>query len=172
VVAGSYISKSSTQIARALEVPGVAGVELAVAAALDPAQAKAEAVRVAQAADALLRAGTVPLVYTSRELRVGSDAASSLAIGQAVSATLVGAIHQLTVRPGWMLAKGGITSSDVATSGLNMRRAEVLGQILPGVPVWRAGDESRFPGMAYVVFPGNVGGPDAIAEVIRALVGA
>jgi hypothetical protein len=28
------------------------------------------------------------------------------------------------------------------------------------------GPETRFPGMAYVVFPGNVGGDDALAEAV------
>ena len=41
----------------------------------------------------------------------------------------------------------------------------VCGQILPGVPVWKAGEESRWPGMAHIVFPGNVGDSNALAEV-------
>ena len=56
---------------------------------------------------------------------------------------------------------------DGATAGLGVRRALVLGQILPGVPVWRLGPETRFPGLAYVVFPGNVGGPEALSEAQR-----
>jgi len=68
-----------------------------------------------------------------------------------------------------LLAKGGITSSDVATQGLDVRRAIVLGQILPGVPVWRTGDESLHPGLAYIVFPGNVGDVHALANVVAAL---
>jgi uncharacterized protein YgbK (DUF1537 family) len=63
------------------------------------------------------------------------------------------------------VAKGGITASDVATAGLGVRRAWVLGQIQPGVPVWRLGPESRYPGKPYVVFPGNVGGPDSLARI-------
>jgi uncharacterized protein YgbK (DUF1537 family) len=43
----------------------------------------------------------------------------------------------------------------------------VLGQILPGVPVWQSGPESKFPDMPYVVFPGNVGSTDAISQVIQ-----
>jgi uncharacterized protein YgbK (DUF1537 family) len=56
-----------------------------------------------------------------------------------------------------LIAKGGITSSDVATKGLGIQRALVMGQILPGVPVWQADQSSRFPELTYVVFPGNVG---------------
>lgn len=28
-----------------------------------------------------------------------------------------------------------------------------MGQILPGVPVWQAGNESRHPGMLYIASP-------------------
>jgi uncharacterized protein YgbK (DUF1537 family) len=41
----------------------------------------------------------------------------------------------------------------------------VLGQVLPGVPVWRMGEEAKWPELVYVVFPGNVGGPDALARL-------
>ena len=75
----------------------------------------------------------------------------------------------LETRPRYLLAKGGITSSNVATRGLGIRRALVLGQILPGVPVWQSGPESRYPGLAYIVFPGNVGGADALAKIVREL---
>ena len=68
-----------------------------------------------------------------------------------------------------VLAKGGITSSDVATKGLGVKRAMVLGQLLPGVPVWRLGPESRYPSAIYVVFPGNVGGSTALAEAYQLL---
>jgi uncharacterized protein YgbK (DUF1537 family) len=50
-------------------------------------------------------------------------------------------------------------------------RAEVLGPIVPGVPVWKLGPESRFPGMPLVVFPGNVGGPESLVETLRRLDG-
>ncbi|MCB0132090.1 MAG: hypothetical protein KDD78_14625, partial [Caldilineaceae bacterium] len=69
----------------------------------------------------------------------------------------------------YLLAKGGITSSDLATAGLDIARGWVLGQILPGVPVWQAGPESRYPGLSYIVFPGNVGGPDALTAVCHTL---
>lgn len=78
-------------------------------------------------------------------------------------------VSNLQSRPNFVVAKGGITSSDVATKGLMIRRAMVLGQILPGIPVWRAGPESKFPGMPYVIFPGNVGGETALLESVQKL---
>jgi uncharacterized protein YgbK (DUF1537 family) len=44
-----------------------------------------------------------------------------------------------------------------------------LGQAIPGVPVWQTGPESRWPGLIYVVFPGNVGGNESMVEVVKYL---
>ncbi|OPZ20919.1 MAG: hypothetical protein BWZ10_00583 [candidate division BRC1 bacterium ADurb.BinA364] len=95
----------------------------------------------------------------------GADANDSLAIGRQVSEALVQTVRSLAGRPRYLLAKGGITSSDLATKALGVRRATVLGQILPGVPVWRLGEESAMPGLAYIVFPGNVGETDALTAI-------
>ena len=123
----------------------------------------------AAAAELRLRENQDVALFTSRQLVTGADAEHSLAIGRRVSSGLVSIVRSISVRPRYLLAKGGITSSDIATRGLDVERALVLGQILPGVPVWRLGPESRYPGMVYIVFPGNVGGPGALAEVVAAL---
>jgi uncharacterized protein YgbK (DUF1537 family) len=169
IVAGSYIQKSSEQIAAVQALPNVISLEVGVPKLLTESERQAEISRVAGLADEALSRGSEALIYTSRQLITGADAAASLQIGQIVSQSLVEIVRRLTVKPAWIIAKGGITSSDVATKALEIARARVLGQILPGVPVWQAGAGSRWPGMVYVVFPGNVGGPQAIAQVVRML---
>ena len=57
----------------------------------------------------------------------------------------------------------------VAANALGVQRAVVAGQIIPGVPVWRLGEDSRFPGMSYIVFPGNVGTETSMTAVVQAL---
>jgi uncharacterized protein YgbK (DUF1537 family) len=109
------------------------------------------------------------VVMTSRQLVTGADKEESLQIGAVVSAALVAVVRGLTVRPRFVVAKGGITSSDIATRGLDIKRALVLGQIAPAVPVWQPAAGSRFPGVPYVVFPGNVGGADTLADVVQTL---
>ena len=47
----------------------------------------------------------------------------------------------LKIEPGFVITKGGITSGDVGTKALRVKRATVMGQICPGTPVW----QSRFP---------------------------
>jgi uncharacterized protein YgbK (DUF1537 family) len=121
--------------------------------------------------DAALSAGELPVLYTSRQLVTSARQEENLDIGRAVTEALLEALQQLRVRPRFVIAKGGITSHEVAQRGLGALRAEVLGQLLPGVPVWRleSGPGLRFPGMPYVVFPGNVGGPSSLLEATRVL---
>jgi putative nucleotide-binding sugar-metabolising enzyme len=74
------------------------------------------------------------LLFTSRTLLRGGDADDSLAISRTVSTAVVDVVQAaLAARPAWVVAKGGITSHDVAVRGLGIRRAEVVGQLLPGM---------------------------------------
>jgi uncharacterized protein YgbK (DUF1537 family) len=148
-----------------LAQPGIVPVEVAVVKLLEP-DTRGEAIDQARGAvERAVSAGQDVVLYTSRQLVSGHDAAASLAIGQQVSSALVAIVADLSVTPRYLVAKGGITSSDIATQALRVRRAMVLGQIVPGVPVWHTGAESRLPGLTYVVFPGNVGGEDALVQV-------
>lgn len=167
VVVGSYVPKSTAQLQHALATHPASATELPVEALLtDAASIEADAIERANAA--LVRGQTV-ILYTSRALIASDDPARSLAIGAQVSASLVRIVQGIRHRPRYLLAKGGITSSDLATKGLNVRRATVLGQILPGVPVWQPGAESRFPDMPYIVFPGNVGDEQALSHILDLL---
>lgn len=166
-VVGSYVPKTTSQVHALLSAPDLARVEVRVPALLDAQQRDAEITRTADAVNAALADDRDAVLYTSRDLVTGADAAASLAIGSQVSSALVAIVRGLAVTPRYLVAKGGITSSDIATQALGIRRALVLGQILPGVPVWQTGAESRYPGLVYVVFPGNVGGEQALVEIYR-----
>lgn len=169
VVVGSHVPKSTAQLNALLATDELQAVEIAVNRLLDQVsrdEAIAEAIASASAA---IGRGQDVVIYTSRDLITGSDATASLAIGQQVSASLVAIVRGLAVRPHYLIAKGGITSSDLATKALNVKRANVRGQILPGIPLWELGAESLYPGLIYVVFPGNVGGDDALLEAVAKL---
>lgn len=163
VVVGSHVPKTTAQLELLLAGRQVYPLSLDVASLLDPGQRETVMVSASERVSTLLAEGTDVVVYTSRDLLSGRDAAGSLEIGQRVSDALVALVRGLTVRPRFLIAKGGITSSDLATKGLDVVRAWVRGQILPGIPVWRLGKEARYPGLDYVVFPGNVGDVTALA---------
>ena len=145
--------------------PGLGAIEIGVRQLLNSHLQQQETRRAVQQMNQLIKAGQDVLIYTSRELVKGTDAVGSLEIGRRISNGLIEIVRGLQYQPRYLVAKGGITSSDIAVKGLDVRRAMVMGQILPGVPVWRLGAESRFPGMAYIVFPGNVGETDALVEI-------
>ncbi len=167
VVAGSYVDKTTRQLA-ALQAAGLAeGIEVSVRRLLSEAGPEDEIQRVSEAANHLLKAGKHVVIFTSREKLDAASQAAFLANGRVISDSLVAIVRRITVTPAWLIAKGGITSSVIATDGLDVKLARVVGQVLPGIPAWRLGEESRFPGRAYVVFPGNVGGDEALAAVVR-----
>ncbi|MCL6429237.1 MAG: hypothetical protein K6V36_00070 [Anaerolineae bacterium] len=168
VVVGSHVQRSSVQLRALLELPQLQVLELSVPEVLDAAQRAEALTNLAKAAAAGLRAGHDVVIATSRRVIAGADPEDSLAIARAVSAALCEVTRRVLdhARPAFVVAKGGITSSDLATRALGVRRALVLGQVQPGVPVWRLGDESSLPGVPYIVFPGNVGGPETLRLIV------
>jgi len=168
VIVGSYVQRTSEQLSRLLAEPRVAGVEVGVKDLLE-GDPQAEITRVARATDTHLAAGRTPVVYTSREYLPGADRA--LARGQRISEALIRILTALRESPAFIVAKGGITSHVLAAQGLGVVSATVLGQIAPGVSVWKPRRQARPPFVPYIVFPGNVGGPDALAAVVAQLQG-
>src|SRR5262249_8660631 len=107
----------------------------------------------------------------SRDLVVGADADASLSIARQVSAALVQTVEAITAarRPAFVVAKGGITSSDIATEALGIRRAWVCGTLLPGIAsVWQP-EPGPSTGIPYLVVAGNVGDDDALADALDLL---
>jgi uncharacterized protein YgbK (DUF1537 family) len=166
MVVGSFVPKTTTKLNNFRQKFSFIEVELDVTLLLDDLKRESLLVQAKQKINGAISSGKDVLLFTSRNLVKGKDEGESLQIGKVVSESLVTCVRGLAVRPSYLIAKGGITSSDIATKGLGIRKALVLGQTLPGVPVWQLGQESRFPGMAYVVFPGNVGDGNALVDVV------
>lgn len=170
VVVGSHTTVSTRQLAELLgAVPGLLHVELDVPSLL--ADAAGEVDRVLEEL-AVHAAGQDVVISTSRQRVDGADRADSLALARRVSDAVVRIVGTLVkaATPAYLVAKGGITSSEVATSGLGVRRATVLGQLRLGqLSVWELGPESTCPGLPYVVFPGNVGDHTTLAAVVALL---
>jgi uncharacterized protein YgbK (DUF1537 family) len=108
-------------------------------------------------------------VYTRRD-RLDLDSGNEedeLRLAVKISDAVTKIASSISVRPSFIIAKGGITSSDVGTKALHVKKALVMGQILPGVPVWMTGAESKFPNMPYVIFPGNVGSVTGLRDAVE-----
>jgi hypothetical protein len=119
----------------------------------------AEVGRVAEAARAGIERGGLAVVATERER-------NPALVDPAGQRRVAGALAQVAalVRAGVVVAKGGITAAVTARDGLGARAARVVGPVVPGVALWRLDT-----GTAYLVVPGNVGGPGLLADVVAAV---
>ncbi len=166
IVVGSFVPKTTAQLKALRASQTFVEIELQVEDLLSNTRRPSVLSQAIELANRAIARGQDVLLFTSRALVTGADTQESLKIGSLVSESLVTCVRGLTIRPRYLIAKGGITSSDVATKGLGVRKALVLGQVHPGVPAWKLGAESRYPDLAYVVFPGNVGDERALIDVV------
>ena len=174
ILIGSHVAKTSRQLEVLRESgPDMEFIEFNQHRVLEPGGLEDEVRRVLSQAEALLPAGRSVAVFTRRE-RLDLDTEDpdrQLKMSTDISDAVTSVIGRLQVRPSFIVAKGGITSSDVGTKALRVRKALVKGQIRPGIPVWQTGAESRFPGLPYVIFPGNVGSEDDLKIIAEILTG-
>lgn len=174
IAIGSHVGLTTRQLDRLRETGTIIELELDVPTLLDPAARDehldtvvAEAVRLLLSADS----DNDIVVRTSRTLIKGTDAEDSLVIARSVSSALVGTVREIVkrIRPAFVVAKGGITSSDTATEGLSIRRAWSRGTMLPGiVSLWEPASGPA-QGIPYIVFAGNVGDDQALVSVVATL---
>ena len=169
IVVGSHVAMTTRQLETLLDRMSPLELEIDVATVLGDSP-EAQLAEVAEKAVAALPHGNV-VVRTSRSLVTGSDAGDSLAVSRQVSTAVVEVVRRILAKcpPRFVVAKGGITSSDVASRGLDIERAVVRGPMLPGiVSLWEPMDGPA-RGIPYIVFAGNVGGPSSLADVVEKL---
>ena len=169
IIIGSYVQKSSAQLKYVLDNANqIAVIEINVETILSNTS-NTYLESLISKIDKTIKTGKDVVVYTSRKIITGKDTNTTINIASKVSQALVHIVNGITVRPKYLLAKGGITSHDLATKGLNMKRSKVLGQILPGIPIWEMAEETKFPKLLYIVFPGNVGDEKSLSKIIQTL---
>lgn len=169
IVIGSHVSKTTAQLEKLKEKTDLKFIEINQHLVVDDAAFASEMDRVISEVEACIRSGITCAVYTRRErfdLNNGSKE-DELRLAVKISDAVTSVVSRLTVRPNFIIAKGGITSSEIGTTALRCRKARVMGQILKGIPVWETGEESLFPKMPYVIFPGNVGNEYALKEAVE-----
>ncbi|MDJ0799001.1 MAG: four-carbon acid sugar kinase family protein [Calothrix sp. MO_167.B12] len=171
VIVGSHVKKTTQQLEKLLQAEGVVGIEVEVAKLLDGGNASANLLESTLVmVHQVHNDGKTPVVYTSRQELTFTDVKTRLAFGTQVSSLLMAIVRGLPNDIGFLISKGGITSNDVLSTGLNLTSARLLGQILPGCSMVRTpANHPQFPNLPVVLFPGNVGNADALAIVFQRL---
>lgn len=172
VVVGSHTQKTTNQLKELLKLECTVPVEFNSNLVLDGDEAfYAEVDRCVAEEEKIIRSGKTAVCYTCRKLlEVENDTKeSALKRSVKISDGVQRLVGELNITPAFVVAKGGITSSDIGTKALRVKRANVLGQVQPGIPVWQTGPESRFPKTPYVIFPGNTGDETTLRKVVEIL---
>ncbi|GHD41900.1 hypothetical protein D9V29_01545 [Mycetocola manganoxydans] len=158
---GSHTGGASAQLERVTSRWGDPVILDTEAALSDP-----DAAGHAAAASAGPVSDSKPVVVTTSRER--SSAHNTLDHGERVMRALTTAVRDLLPDVDVVIAKGGITSAEVARVGIGATSAVVVGQVLPGVSVWRmTAVDGR--DILYVVVPGNVGDPGTLVDVLAAV---
>lgn len=175
VLIGSYVQKTTRQLEmlQNSDLP-LRYMEFHAGLVQEKECLAGEVDRIVSGVETWIRQGISVVIYTSRTLLDGEGMSkeTQLQNSVAISEAVTSIVGRLQVRPSFILAKGGITSSDVGVKGLRIKRAQVMGQVGYGIPVWMTGAESKFPHMPYVIFPGNVGEETTLREVAEILMGS
>ena len=172
ILIGSHMKKTTAQLEELRKVPGIDFIEFDSDLVLDPAAFQTEQARVQDKIDAEIQEGKTVCVYTKRKelLLEGDTKEAALLRSVTISDAVQGFVARLKTKPAFIIAKGGITSSDVGVKALRVRKALVMGQAAAGIPVWKTGPESKFPGLAYIIFPGNVGTETTLKDIVEELI--
>lgn len=171
IVVGSHTEKTTRQLKQLLTLPKTKAIEMNSDLVLEDGKLELETKRIIKEAQEYIEQGFTPVVFTKRTLLQLENDTKEAALLRSVriSEAVQSVVGEISVTPAFVIAKGGITSSDVGVRALRVKRAEVLGQAAPGIPVWQTGKESRFPGIPYVIFPGNVGEEQTLKDVANVL---
>lgn len=169
IIIGSHVKKTTTQFNELKKCSWIKFIEFNHLLVLEPEKLNIKLQRIISEVEQTISKGQTTVVYTGRKrFDVGSEE-ESLKVSVKISEAITSIVDKITVQPSFIIAKGGITSSDVGTKGLHVKKANVLGQIKPGIPVWQTGAESKFPYMPYIIFPGNVGTETTLREIVEDL---
>jgi uncharacterized protein YgbK (DUF1537 family) len=172
VIIGSHVQKTTRQLeALRASACDVVFLEFDQHKVLSAEGLAPEVARVSAEMNRLVAEGRSAALFTRRDrLDLDTDDPDAqLRVSAEISDAVTETVARLTTRPSFIVAKGGVTSSDIGIRALGVKRAVVAGQIKPGIPVWRTGPESKFPGLPYVIFPGNVGETETLREIVELL---
>lgn len=169
VVVGSHTQKTTSQLEELKKLDDLIFWEFNSDLVLDEEKFEEEIEKTLQMEEEWIASGKTVVVYTKRRLLTLENDSKEEALLRSVkiSEAVQSLVGRLKITPAFVVAKGGITSSDIGTKALRVKRANVLGQIRPGIPVWQTGAESKFPMTPYVIFPGNVGEVATLREAVE-----
>jgi len=165
IIVGSYIGKSGTQLEYLLNHADLEAITIEIAPVFSDQRETYLSMLIRQV-NRLLSGTRTVVLYTERVYRFSEDTpVDRIRKAALISGFICELVQGINVPPAFLIAKGGITSLEIARKGLEVVKAVVKGQIAAGIPMWELDETCKFPYLPYVVFPGNVGQDKTLHEV-------
>ncbi|MEM8778517.1 MAG: four-carbon acid sugar kinase family protein [Cyanobacteria bacterium P01_G01_bin.49] len=171
ILVGSHVKKTTQQLQDLLQQPNIVGIEVDVKQLRDHPDQKDELLQeILTQVQKVYDAKNTPAIYTSREELTFETVQKRLDFGVVVSDFLMQIVQGLPREIGFLIIKGGNTSNDVLSTGLNLQLVRLLGQVLPGCSMVKTeSNHPLFPNLPVVLFPGNVGDTQGLTTVYSRL---
>lgn len=172
VVVGSHTQKTTAQLNELLKLENTVAIPFNSDLVLQDDEAlNKEIDRCLALEKKTILEGKTAVCFTSRNLLSFENDTKEAALQRSIkiSNCVQSLVGRLTTKPSFIIAKGGITSSDIGVKALRVEYAWVIGQVCFGIPVWKTDGGSKFPNIPYVIFPGNVGEIDTLRKTVEIL---
>ena len=167
IVAGSFTEKTTQQLKYLCDNCTITTIEIHIHRIFEEGDLYRQ--EIGRLIEKELSAKKSILLFTERNYQSAGSDDETQSMGKHISNFLSGIVSNLTIHPEAIISKGGITSHDVAKYGLGIKKATVLGQIEPGIPILKLSSQSKSPGTYYIIFPGNVGETDSLYKIVKKL---
>ena len=125
IIVGSHTQKTTEQIEVIMDQYPIQVIEVNVPKILNERLRDTELHSVIKKLEENLLLKKDTIIYTSRKVITVEGKDDNLIISQSISSALVEIVRALEIKPRFIIAKGGITSSDIATKGLEIKHAKI-----------------------------------------------
>ena len=128
IVVGSHTDKTTRQVEELKKLTDIEFIELNATLVRDEKAFETEVNRCLEREEECIKAGKTVCCYTTRVLITADtgDKEDELRLSVKISDAVQSLVGRLKVTPAFVIAKGGITSSDVGTKALAVKKANVL----------------------------------------------
>lgn len=166
VIAGSFVNKTTEQLQYLIQQMKIEPVVIYIERIVSNYENYQQ--EITAEIERRLSLGEIPVVFTQRNFERDPNSTQSTNSPARISDFLCGVVSSIKIPLEFIIAKGGITSFDIAKNGLRVKSARVMGQVIKGVPVWEM-DTDLSDHLIFIVFPGNVGNNESLYEVVTNL---
>jgi len=176
IVVGSHVETSSLQLKNLLQFPGYKSVEINVQDFYELLNLKDKKKLIIllkknfvnQIRD-LIKNQFTPVLFTSRKVILFKSEYEEFQFKKELSLFIAQIIYELRHDIGYLVSKGGITSNEILSEGFKADVAYLEGQIMTGISVLTIKLSEINTVIPIITFPGNIGDPDSLKNLIDIL---